>query len=103
MRGKSKYDASTALAYKDRPARQQSAEMALLDRLFALVPKDRRVLDLPCGGRRVSVRLARQGYQMSCADAQYQMRRPVRKMSSPHSQRSWHLHARSQQILRRYP
>ena len=68
MRGKSKYDASTALAYKDRPARQQSAEMALLDRLFALVPKDRRVLDLPCGAGRVSVHLAMQGYHMSCAD-----------------------------------
>jgi 2-polyprenyl-3-methyl-5-hydroxy-6-metoxy-1,4-benzoquinol methylase len=67
-RGKSKYDASTALAYKDRPAKQQSAEMALLDRVFALVPKNRRVLDLPCGGGRVSVHLARQGYQMSCAD-----------------------------------
>ncbi len=67
-RGKTKYDASTALAYNDRPARQQFAEMALLDKAFALVPKSRRVLDLPCGGGRASIHLARQGYQMSGAD-----------------------------------
>jgi SAM-dependent methyltransferase len=67
-RGKTKYDVSTALAYKDRPARQQFAEMALLDQVFTLVAKSRRVLDLPCGGGRVSVHLARQGYQVSGAD-----------------------------------
>ena len=66
--GKTKYDAKTALTYKDRPVAQQTAEMALLDRAFAFVPKDQRVLDLPCGGGRVSMHLARQGYQMSCAD-----------------------------------
>lgn len=38
-RGKHKYDASTALAYKDRPATQQTAEMALLDQVFAHGPK----------------------------------------------------------------
>ncbi|EXI78551.1 MAG: Mg-protoporphyrin IX methyl transferase [Candidatus Accumulibacter appositus] len=68
-RGKTKYDVRTTLAYKDRPARQQFAEMALLDQASALLlPKSQRVLDLPCGGGRVSVHLARWGYQMSAAD-----------------------------------
>jgi len=67
-RGKIKYDIQTALAYKDRPPRQQVAEIALVDRVFRWVPKTHRILDLPCGGGRVSVHLARNGYQVSCAD-----------------------------------
>lgn len=67
-RGKIKYDIQTALAYKDRPPRQQAAEIALIDRVFRWVPKTHRTLDLPCGGGRVSVHLARNGYQVSCAD-----------------------------------
>ncbi len=67
-RGKIKYDIPMALAYKDRPPRQQAAEIALIDRVFRLVPKTHRILDLPCGGGRVSVYLARNSYQVSCAD-----------------------------------
>lgn len=67
-RGRIKYDTPNALAYQDRPPRQHAAEMALIDRVFSLVPKNHRVLDLPCGGGRVSVHLARKGYQMHCAD-----------------------------------
>lgn len=67
-RGKTKYDDRTAMAYKDRPPRQQAAEMALIDRVFQHLPQDLRVLDLPCGGGRVSVHLARKGYQISGAD-----------------------------------
>lgn len=67
-RGRTKYDDTTALAYKDRPPKQLAAEMALIDRVFRLVPKSHRVLDLPCGSGRVSVHLARKGYRLSCAD-----------------------------------
>jgi ubiquinone/menaquinone biosynthesis C-methylase UbiE len=67
-RGRTKYDTSTALTYKNRPPGQHAAEMALIDRVFQMVPKNHRVLDLPCGGGRVSLHLAKQGYRMSCAD-----------------------------------
>lgn len=67
-RGRVKYDAPTALAYKARPPRQHAAEMALIDKVFREIPKDHRVLDLPCGAGRVSVHLARQGYRLSCGD-----------------------------------
>jgi len=67
-RGKVKYDKATALEYKNRPSRQHTAEMALIDRAFELVPRDYRILDLPCGAGRVSVHLAKRGYEVSCAD-----------------------------------
>lgn len=67
-RGRTKYDATTARAYKDRPRRQQAAEMALIDRVFKLVPSNHKVLDLPCGAGRVSLHLAEQGYQVTAAD-----------------------------------
>jgi len=67
-RGKEKYDRSTALAYTDRPLKQHAAEMALIDRVFRHIPQAHRVLDLPCGGGRVAVHLARMGYQVTGAD-----------------------------------
>ena len=42
--------------------------MKLVDRAFSLIPKTHRVLDLPCGGGRVTVHLGLQGYKMSSAD-----------------------------------
>ncbi|HRL76941.1 MAG TPA: class I SAM-dependent methyltransferase [Candidatus Accumulibacter phosphatis] len=67
-RGKEKYDRSTALAYKDRPRKQHAAEMSLIDRVFRHIPQAHRVLDLPCGGGRVVVHLARRGYHVTGAD-----------------------------------
>ncbi|MEF8747730.1 MAG: class I SAM-dependent methyltransferase [Candidatus Accumulibacter propinquus] len=67
-RGRTKYDATTARAYKDRPRRQHAAEMALINRVFKLVPSSHKVLDLPCGAGRVSLHLAEQGYQVTAAD-----------------------------------
>lgn len=42
--------------------------MALIDRVFRHVPHAHRVLDLPCGGGRVAVHLARRGYRVTAAD-----------------------------------
>ena len=66
--GRVKYDLKTALAYQRVSPAKHRAEMNLLDRAFALVPKNYRVLDVPCGGGRVSIHLAHQGYAVEAAD-----------------------------------
>lgn len=67
-RGRTKYDPETAARYQQRKPKTHRAEMKLVDRAFALIPKHHRVLDLPCGGGRVTVHLGLQGYKMSSAD-----------------------------------
>jgi len=67
-RGRVKYDDATARKYQVRKEGKHRAEMRLVDRAFAGIPKSHRVLDVPCGGGRVTVHLARQGYAMSAAD-----------------------------------
>ena len=66
--GRVKYDEKTARQYQVRKAGKHNAEMRMVDRAFALVPKTHRVLDVPCGGGRVTVHLAKKGYAMSSAD-----------------------------------
>lgn len=67
-RGRVKYDEKTAKSYQVRKESKHLAEMKLVDRAFSLIPKTHRVLDLPCGGGRVTVHLGLQGYNMSSAD-----------------------------------
>ncbi len=67
-RGRVKYDEQTARKYQIRKEGKHAAEMRLVDRAFALVPKTHRVLDTPCGGGRVTLHLAKAGYAMSAAD-----------------------------------
>ena len=67
-RGRVKYDERTARQYQDRAPARHRAEMRLVDRAFALVPRSHRVLDVPCGGGRVTLHLALQGYAMTAAD-----------------------------------
>ena len=67
-RGRVKYDEKTAKRYQVRKESKHLAEMKLVDRAFSLIPKTHRVLDLPCGGGRVTVHLGLQGYNMSSAD-----------------------------------
>jgi ubiquinone/menaquinone biosynthesis C-methylase UbiE len=67
-RGRTKYDQRTAEKYQIRKESKHLAEMRLVDRAFAQIPKTHTVLDVPCGGGRVSVHLARQGYPVSSAD-----------------------------------
>jgi ubiquinone/menaquinone biosynthesis C-methylase UbiE len=67
-RGRIKYNPETAARYQQREPKTHRAEMKLVDRAFALIPKHHRVLDLPCGGGRVTVHLGLQGYKMSSAD-----------------------------------
>ena len=63
-----KYDDKQSQTYQSRKPPKHQAEMRLIDRAFALVPKSHRVLDVPCGGGRVMLHLAQQGYTTSGAD-----------------------------------
>lgn len=67
-RGRVKYTEKTARAYQDRRKDKHQVEMRLIDRAFKFIPKSHRVLDVPCGGARVTLHLAGKGYAMSCAD-----------------------------------
>jgi ubiquinone/menaquinone biosynthesis C-methylase UbiE len=67
-RGRTKYTQDAAEKYQIRKDTKNRAEMRLVDRAFALVPKDSRVLDVPCGGGRVTVHLAKKGYHVSSGD-----------------------------------
>src|SRR5437867_11865870 len=74
-----RYDKETATRYQQRKPEKHRAEMRLVDRAFALIPKTHRVLDVPCGGGRVTVHLARQGYSLSSADLSEAMRAIARE------------------------
>jgi SAM-dependent methyltransferase len=67
-RGRTKYDRAAAEKYQRRKEGKNRAEMRLVDRAFATIPKSARVLDVPCGGGRVTIHLAKRGYQVSSGD-----------------------------------
>src|SRR5690348_10958931 len=76
-----KYDQNNQAVeyYQGRHLKKHMAELQLIDRAFALVPKQHRVLDLPCGGGRISIHLGQQGYQMAAADLSESMRTLAQK------------------------
>src|SRR5688572_33320565 len=76
--GRVKYTESTARRYQVVKERKNRAELRLVSRAFRLVPPGR-VLDAPCGGGRVSLLLAGQGYQVQSADLSEAMRRIARE------------------------
>jgi 2-polyprenyl-3-methyl-5-hydroxy-6-metoxy-1,4-benzoquinol methylase len=65
---KTKYTESVARQYFARSARKHIPEMKLVTRACRLIPKTATVLDIPCGGGRVTVQMARAGYRMTAAD-----------------------------------
>jgi ubiquinone/menaquinone biosynthesis C-methylase UbiE len=67
-RARTQYDEKQSLKYQQRKPGKDRAEMRLIDRAFALIPKTHRVLDVPCGGGRVTIHLAQCGYSMTTAD-----------------------------------
>jgi len=67
-RARTQYDEKQSLKYQQRKPAKHRAEMRLIDRGFAQIPKSHRVFDAPCGGGRVTVHLARQGYAVTAAD-----------------------------------
>ena len=66
--GRVKYNENAARRYQVRKESKHRGEMKLVDKAFKLIPKSHRVVDLPCGGGRVTVHLGLQGYAMSSAD-----------------------------------
>ena len=67
-KGRVKYTPERSQKYQQRKPGKHSAEMRLIDRAFAIISKEHRVLDVPCGGGRVTIHLAQQGYKISAAD-----------------------------------
>lgn len=67
-RARTNYDHRKAHAYQHRKVNKHANEMKLLDRTFTLIPKEHTVLDVPCGGGRVFLRLAGHGYKVMGAD-----------------------------------
>lgn len=67
-KAKFKYDEKIARRYFDRNPKRHIPEMRLVERAFAHIPKTHRVLDAPCGGGRVTVLLAKSGYDVRSAD-----------------------------------
>lgn len=67
-RGKYKYDVATAAAYQKVNPRKHEAEMNLVDAALMHLPRHGRLLDLPCGGGRVALRAAGQGFVVTAAD-----------------------------------
>lgn len=82
--GRVKYDQKAAQRYQVRRQGKHRAELRLIDRAFALIPKTQRVLDVPCGGGRVTLHLARQGYVMAAADLSDSMIQIARETFAKH-------------------
>jgi len=67
-RGRVKYDEPTAREYQARHPGRHHAEMRMVHQAFEFVPRWHRVLDVPCGGGRVTTQLAKNGYTVTAAD-----------------------------------
>jgi SAM-dependent methyltransferase len=62
-----KYTEDKARSYQNFKQSKLRAELRLVERAFSVIPKGR-VLDVPCGGGRVTLMLAKKGYQLTAAD-----------------------------------
>lgn len=67
-RGRVKYTEDRARAYQKRGEDKHEREMQLIDRVFATIPPGLEILDMPCGGGRVMIHLAKKGYRANGAD-----------------------------------
>ena len=65
---RTKYDERKAHKYQHRNPARDRAEMRMVDRAFAAIPKTHRVLDVPCGGGRIALRLGAHGYRVAAGD-----------------------------------
>ena len=78
-KGRVKYDERKSQQYQMIKAGKHLAEMRLVDRAFEIIPVTHRVLDVPCGGGRVTLHLAKNGYNVSAADLSESMIAIARK------------------------
>ena len=70
---RTKYTPDAARRYQFHTERKNRAESRLVERAFEQVPPGS-VLDIPCGGGRMSLLLARRGYAVTAADLSESMR-----------------------------
>lgn len=66
--GRVKYTEAQSRRYQNRKPAKHRSEIALIDRAFVLIPVGSSVLDAPCGGGRVLLHLAANGYSVRGAD-----------------------------------
>ncbi len=72
-RARSNYDERKASVYQQRKSHKHAGEIKLIDRTFAIIPKNLEVMDLPCGGGRVFLHLASRGYKVKAGDLSPEM------------------------------
>lgn len=72
-RARSNYDERKATIYQQRKSHKHAGEIKLIDRTFAIIPKNLEVMDLPCGGGRVFLHLASCGYKVKAGDLSPEM------------------------------
>ena len=65
---KNRYDEQKVKKYQHRKPARHRAEMRLVTRAFASIPRWHRILDVPCGWGRITAALAQEGYQITGAD-----------------------------------
>ena len=66
-RNRTVYGQETSKRYAERK-RSHTAEFDLVDAAMERIPADTKLIDLPCGGGRMSLHLAKQGYDVISAD-----------------------------------
>jgi ubiquinone/menaquinone biosynthesis C-methylase UbiE len=76
--GRIRYTPKKADDYQRRATGRHKSEMRLIENAFRLVPRGS-VLDAPCGGGRVGLWLAQQGYMVTVADLSESMLEITRK------------------------
>ena len=76
--GRVRYTEKKSRDYQKRSQARDKAELRLIERAFRGLPKGR-VLDVPCGGGRVSEFLAQQGHALTAADLSGPMREIARE------------------------
>jgi len=81
-RAKTNYTEDKARGYANREARRNVPELKLVESAFELIPRPASVLDVPCGGGRVTVLLSQLGYEMSAADYSEPMRDITRETAA---------------------
>ena len=75
---RTKYTPDAAQRYQHHTERKNRAESRLVERAFEQVPPGS-VLDVPCGGGRMSLLLARRGYAVTAADLSEPMQEITRE------------------------
>lgn len=74
-KGREKYTPNVARNYEqNRKPATHRAEMELLDRVLEIIPRQHWILDLPCGGGRVTRHLVERGYQVIAGDVSDSMK-----------------------------